>query len=192
MNSPGVLEFARTLLSACLKPGNTAVDATVGNGHDTTYLAELVGSSGEVFGFDIQKQAIEAAELRLKEADSFNQVQLIHDGHETVPEYLPVSKTVHGAVFNLGYLPGADKSIITLPDTTLTALKALMKRLAKGGIIVLVVYHGHTGGGIERDALRDFTRSLPQSGWHVLEYGFTNQINHPPFIIALEKKRNFG
>ncbi|AOM82105.1 SAM-dependent methyltransferase, MraW methylase family [Salisediminibacterium beveridgei] len=168
------------------------MDATVGNGHDTAFLAELVGPSGEVYGFDIQQQAIEAAHVRLQEAGTLDHVRLIQDGHETIPDYLPVAKSVQGAVFNLGYLPGADKSVITLPDTTLTALKALMKRLTKGGIIVLVVYHGHPGGANERDALRHFTQRLPQSSWHVLEYGFTNQINHPPFIIALEKKRNLS
>lgn len=192
MNSPSVLSFARMLLSSCVKPGDTAVDATVGNGHDTLFLADLVGPSGEVFGFDIQQAAIDAARVRLKQAEASHQVTLIHDGHENIPDHISQSKPVQGAVFNLGYLPGHDKSIITLSDTTLTALKSLMTRLTKGGIIVIVVYHGHAGGKIERDALQTFTQGLPQANWHVLEYGFTNQINNPPFIIALEKKRNLS
>jgi hypothetical protein len=37
-----------------LRPGDTAVDATCGNGHDTLALAELVGPSGRVFALDLQ------------------------------------------------------------------------------------------------------------------------------------------
>jgi len=48
--------------------------------------------------------------------------------------------------FNLGYLPGGNKSIITVSDTTLSALKAAERILMPGGLISLVVYIGHPGG----------------------------------------------
>ncbi len=41
-----------------MEPGDFVIDATMGNGHDTAFLAELVGPSGEVFAFDIQKEAL--------------------------------------------------------------------------------------------------------------------------------------
>ena len=43
--------------------GDYAVDATLGNGHDTCFLAEIVGDSGKVFGFDIQKKRLKAQQL---------------------------------------------------------------------------------------------------------------------------------
>lgn len=61
-----VLPFARSLLQTAVKEGDYAVDATLGNGHDTCFLAEIVGDSGKVFGFDIQKEAIESSTTRLK------------------------------------------------------------------------------------------------------------------------------
>lgn len=48
--------------------------------------------------------------------------------------------------FNLGYLPGGDKTIITKPETTLPALEAAKGILMPGGLISLVVYVGHPGG----------------------------------------------
>lgn len=67
-----VLPFARSLLQTAVKEGDYAVDATLGNGHDTCFLAEIVGDSGKVFGFDIQKEAIESSTTRLKEKNFSN------------------------------------------------------------------------------------------------------------------------
>ena len=58
-----VLPFARSLLQTAVKEGDYAVDATLGNGHDTCFLAEIVGDSGKVFGFDIQKRQSKAQQL---------------------------------------------------------------------------------------------------------------------------------
>ncbi|GAA3320280.1 hypothetical protein GCM10020331_030620 [Ectobacillus funiculus] len=62
-----ILPFARTLLQMAVKDGSYAVDATIGNGHDTAFLAQLVGEAGKVFGFDIQEQAILNTQARLTE-----------------------------------------------------------------------------------------------------------------------------
>lgn len=48
--------------------------------------------------------------------------------------------------FNLGYLPGGDKTIITKSETTHLALEAAKRILKAGGLISLVVYVGHPGG----------------------------------------------
>ena len=58
-----------------------------------------------------------------------------------------------------------------------------------GGLIVLVVYHGHEGGKEEKESLMHYVQQLPQSYVHVLSYQFLNQQNNPPFIIALEKMK---
>jgi hypothetical protein len=57
-----------------------------------------------------------------------------------------------------------------------------------GGVIVVVIYHGHESGKVERDEVLAYVESLDQKRAGVLRYGFVNQINHPPFIVAIEKR----
>ena len=60
--------------------------------------------------------------------------------------------------------------------------------MALEGIIVLVIYHGHPEGETERDEVLEYVKNIPQNKAHVLHYGFMNQVNHPPFIVAIEKR----
>lgn len=95
---------------------------------------------------------------------------------------------VTGAVFNLGYLPGGDKDIVTRPKTTILALNQILEMMAPEGILVLVIYHGHPEGAVERDYILRYVERLDQNYVHVLRYQFMNQLNNPPFIVALEKR----
>ncbi len=186
----GILPFARTLLRNAVQTGDAAVDATAGNGHDTLFLAELVGENGRVYSFDIQQEAIDNTRKRLQQHGLEDRCILIRDGHENIPSHIPQTfrGRIKGAVFNLGYLPGGDKSIVTKPETTIRAVEGLLDILAPGGIIVLVVYHGHPEGKRERDELLPYVSQLDQKLYHVLRYEFINQKNDPPFIIAIEKR----
>ncbi|WP_262173562.1 class I SAM-dependent methyltransferase [Saccharococcus sp. Marseille-Q5394] len=183
-----VLPFSKRLISETVLPGETVVDATAGNGNDTLFLAELVGEEGRVFAFDIQQAALEATANRL---DNLNdRVSLILDSHANVDTY--VKKPIGGAMFNLGYLPySEDLSIITKPDSTIEAVDKLLGMLKKGGIITISVYDGHEGGKEERDALLDYVKSLHQADVHVVRYELLNQRKNPPFLIAIEKVRDF-
>ena len=185
-----ILPFARSLLQIACTSGDIVVDATLGNGHDTEFLAKLVGHDGHVFGFDIQEQALLKTSKRLEEQNLHGQVTLFQHGHEKIKESIPTNFHGHvtGAIFNLGYLPGGDKSIVTKPSTTISAIEQLLDIMANEGIIVLVIYHGHPEGAVERDALMEFVKSIDQKKAHVLQYGFINQSNNPPFIIAIEKR----
>lgn len=180
-----VLQYAQTLLRASIQEGDIAVDATAGNGHDTLFLANLVGDNGYVYSFDVQKQAVNATLNRLLDHALEHRALVLKDGHENIAKY--VTKPVAAAIFNLGYLPGSDHSVITRPNTTISAIESLLKLLKVGGMIVLVIYHGHDGGKEERDEVIRFVSELPQKYIHVLRYEFLNQKNDPPFIIALEK-----
>ena len=180
-----VLQYAQQLLTASIEEGDTVVDATAGNGHDTLFLAQLVGDDGQVYAFDVQKSAVDATLHRLLDNALEHRALVLHAGHEQVATY--IQKPVAAAIFNLGYLPGSDHDIITKPNTTVQAIQALLDLLKVGGIIVLVIYHGHEGGKEERDAVIDYVSTLPQKYVHVLRYEFLNQQNDPPFIIALEK-----
>src|SRR5690554_2854277 len=99
-------------------------------------------------------------------------VNLIHDGHENVEKHILTEHKgkISGAIFNLGYLPGSDKSIVTKPKTTLQAINSILAELNKEGILVLVVYHGHSEGKKEKEQLLQFVQSLPQDSYHVLKY----------------------
>lgn len=190
MKLDGVLPFARKLLEKAVSPRDIVVDATLGNGHDTLFLAALIGPYGTVYGFDIQEEAINNTKKRLEENHLTEQITLIHKGHEHIRESIPELHhgRIKGAIFNLGYLPGGDKTIVTEPKSTISAIKQLLEIMAPEGIIVLVVYHGHQEGKLEKDALLDYVQQLDQKFAHVLQYQFINQQNNPPFIIAIEKR----
>ncbi|MEW8974987.1 MAG: class I SAM-dependent methyltransferase [Exiguobacterium sp.] len=189
MSLARVLPYTKQLLESVIEPGDCVVDMTAGNGHDTQFLAERVGPEGRVLAFDVQAQAIEESTRRLDEAGMLERVDLYHESHIHVGARLSDERRpVRAGVFNLGYLPGSDKSITTTGEETLEALDALLPVLAPGGLVVLVVYHGHLEGKRERDAVLDYVTALDQQGYAVLQYRFLNQQNHPPFIIAIEKK----
>ena len=183
-----ILPFARLLLEKAVKPGDIAIDCTMGNGHDTVFLANLTGPDGHVYSFDIQQSAVLKTKERLLSTGLDERVTLVHAGHERLQEFVHPDKPVTGAIFNLGYLPGGDKEIITTAPTTIQAVLQLLDIMEPEGIIVLVIYHGHPGGDIERDELIKFVSELSQDTAHVLEYRFMNQKNNPPFIIAIEKR----
>lgn len=185
-----ILPFTKRLLEKVVKTGDIAVDATVGNGHDTLFLAELVGKDGFVFGFDVQKEAILTSKERLIQHGMLERVSLIHEGHETLFDNIPATYhgKVTGAIFNLGFLPGSDKSIVTKSETTIAAVEQLLEMMAPEGIIVIVIYPGHPDGAIERDALLHYCQQIDQKAADVLQYQFINQKNNPSFIVAIGKR----
>lgn len=178
------LEMAHDFLAQVITPEDIVVDTTMGNGHDTLFLAKL---AKQVYAFDIQEQALEKTSQRLQEAGLTN-ADLILQGHETVDQFVT---EVKAAIFNLGYLPSADKSIITQPQTTLEALEKLCQMLIKGGRIAIMIYYGHEGGDIERDAVLDFVSQLPQQEYTATIYRTLNQINNPPFLVMIEKLERY-
>lgn len=185
-----ILPFSKTLLQSALATGDIAIDATVGNGHDTVFLAKQVGNTGKVYGFDIQAEAIASTREKLMNEQLIDRVTLFHKSHAELLTTLPIQ--VHGhvkaAVFNLGYLPGGNKKIVTKATSTIASIEQLLTILQPGGLIVLVIYHGHQEGKLERNALLQFTQKIDQKVANVLQYQFINQKNDPPFIIAIEKR----
>ncbi len=185
-----ILPYARILLEKAVSPGDIAIDATAGNGHDTLFLTKLVGENGHVYAFDIQEQAIESTRIRLKENGTGHLATLCRTSHSNLKDYIPEDALgkVTAAIFNLGYLPGGDKTIVTVADSTIAAIQQLLDIMAPEGIIVLVIYHGHPEGKCEKDELMKYVSTIPQDQAHVLHYAFLNQVNSPPFIIAIEKR----
>lgn len=175
------LDVSHDFLAEVLNANSISLDATMGNGNDTLFLAKR---SHKVYAFDVQKEALHNTQKRLEEAGVTN-ATLILDGHEHLSRY--VSAPLTAAIFNLGYLPSADKAIITRPQTTLQAIEQVLALLKVGGRVSLMIYYGHEGGEMEKDAVLDFVRQLDQKAYAVMLYQAINQVNTPPFLIMIEK-----
>lgn len=175
--------MTQRLIGDIVNKGDICIDATVGNGHDTLFLSELVGEEGFVYGFDVQEQAIAMTKEKMGEKKNY---QLFCDGHENMTAY--ISDPVDFVIFNLGYLPKADKRVTTMKTTTLLAVDAALKLLKTHGILWVVVYPGHDAGAEEAEALETYLSGFNQKAYSVMRIGFINQKNNPPFILGIEKK----
>lgn len=190
MGLASVLQFAWRIVETSIKPGDLVVDATVGQGHDTLKLAQLVGVDGKVFGFDIQEAAISIARDLVHSKLTHYSINWVQGSHACMLEAVPAEwlGQVSAVMFNLGYLPGYDHTITTSPQSTLAGLDAATQLLKRYGVITIVAYTGHDGAQEEADAVVNWASSLPQKQFNVLSYQFLNQANHPPFLIVVEKR----
>ena len=181
------VEYSHFLLRENVNEGDLVIDATAGNGHDSKFLAELVGEDGQVYSFDIQEEAVNNTGDLLAANNLLNRVNLIQDSHANLDQYL--SKKIKAVIFNLGYLPGGNKEIITESKSTIAALEKSIKFLQKYGLIILVIYSGHSGGDEEKRALLKFSKNLDYKKYNILNYKFLNQPAPPPEIIAIKKRK---
>lgn len=179
-----LLAMAHALVAGWAGPGDVVVDATVGNGHDTEVLARLVGPAGRVVGFDVQEQALEATRARLAAAGLA--AELVHMSHARLGEHVP--DAVAAVMFNLGYLPGGDKSLVTTTGQTMSGLEAALARLRPGGGMTVMCYPGHPGGAQEADAVTGWAGALDPRRYRVLRCEQLNPAGPaaPPFLIAVE------
>ncbi|MBP5293677.1 MAG: class I SAM-dependent methyltransferase [Clostridia bacterium] len=180
-----LLELHKLFILRHLGPGDTAVDFTMGNGHDTVFLSQTVGETGHVYAFDIQPQALESTEKHLKEAGCPNNVTLILDSHHQIASY--VKKPFKAGMFNLGWLPGGDKSVTTQRETTLKALESGLALLDHDGIILLAVYPGHAEGTAEGQEVQAYLSSLSR---YQICATLVRIVNSPdsPYFFIIEKK----
>lgn len=181
-----ILPFVKDCVRQVIRTGHTVIDATTGNGHDTVFLAQCVGEEGKVLAFDIQSAALNTTKQKLIELGLFSRVSLIKSGHEQMQQYC--ADKVSAIMFNLGYLPGADKICTTQAATTLQALQAGIRLLAINGLISIVLYPGHAQGKIEAQVIEEWATKLPQQQIAVLQYRFTNRVHNAPYALILQKK----
>jgi len=175
------IDLAHHLWKLLIRPGDGAIDATCGNGHDTLFLARICK---EVISLDIQQRAIEMAQMKLENLNLKN-VQFHLMSHETFPS---VSFPIRLIVYNLGYLPGGDKNLTTLADTTLKSLQEALILLEPGGMISITCYPGHPEGAREEEALLACTERLEKGNFSVSYHTWKNR-DLSPSLILIQKKQ---
>lgn len=173
------LDLAHRYWHQILRPGDLAVDATCGNGRDTQKLLELVGDTGRVAALDIQDSAIEETRERCDNAENLH---LYRQCHSSFPEEVSTG-TAALVVYNLGYLPGADKDLITRSSTTLQSLKAAAGLVRCGGLISVTCYPGHPGGEEETKEVLRFASSLDPAEWSVCRHQWLNRRRAPSLLL---------
>ncbi|MEM7673639.1 MAG: class I SAM-dependent methyltransferase [Verrucomicrobiota bacterium] len=181
-------ERVHAALSEKLQPGDFAVDATMGNGHDTLHLSKLIGPDGKVWAFDIQDAALERTRERLEQAHQVN-ASLICANHSELEKHLPRDAlgVIKAVVFNLGYLPGQDKSITTEASSTLAAIQSAIRVLAQGGVLEILCYTGHSQGLEEWLALETWiSNRLPESVTVSIMSPY-DATRRPPVWLEIEK-----
>ncbi|CEQ12781.1 rRNA methylase [[Clostridium] sordellii] len=184
-----VTDLNKILLEDVIELGDIVIDATMGNGYDTKYLAEKVGENGLVYSFDVQEEAIKSTRKKLEKSQLIDRVKLILDGHENMDSY--ITEGVSCVLFNLGYLPRAKHQIITKPDTTIKAIEKSLEVLKPHGVVSIAIYTGHEGGMDEFNAVFEYVKNLDQTKFNVLNCNFVNQINNPPRLVLIEKKKEY-
>jgi len=163
--------------------GDVVVDATIGNGYDTLFLAQCVGVGGLVIGLDIQAVALESTRKRLSNAGvESSRFQLHQKNHSQMGDV--VNDEVSAIIFNLGYLPGADKSLITKMETTMEALSQAVSLLRPGGILSVMCYPGHLGGEVESVAVVQWMDRLEVGGAVVTCYQREGGGEVSPFLMV--------
>lgn len=160
----------------------TAVDFTLGNGYDTLFFYE--NGFKNIYSFDIQKESLLSSYKLLSEnhVDDKN-IRLIHDGHEHMDLYV---NSFDAGVFNFGYLPSSDEIVTTMLDTSVEAVHKALDRLNPKGILVLILYPGHSEGKKESHYFDTFVSKLPSKKYATCKIELPNKRN-APYIIVIEK-----
>ena len=176
---------AHRWLQETIRPGDTVLDATAGNGHDTLFLCNLVGPDGHVLAVDCQADALTATRERLTNAQLLNRATLLHADHTDASTWL-ANHTFRAAVFNRGCLPGGDHATTTATESTLHALNATLEALAPGGRLVIVRYPGHEEGLRESEAVLHWASAL-RNPFIAVRYDLLNRPNNPPGLTIVDR-----
>ncbi len=186
---PTVVEWSHWIASRALRPGDVAFDATVGHGNDLVMMATLVGEQGLVLGCDIQGHAIESAWQNAEMRGVSDRVRLHVESHEHIERICQAENVeqLRAIMYNLGYLPGGDKSIRTRRESTIASLGKALDLLMPGGVMTIVSYRGHEGGAEEAAAVLDWCSALPPYHFEVVMYS-APVVESSPIGIAVGRR----
>ncbi|MEG0076599.1 tRNA (mnm(5)s(2)U34)-methyltransferase [Anaerorhabdus sp.] len=163
------------LLKEVLTTDMTAIDATCGNGNDTYFLCK---HCHHVYAYDIQEAAIKNTQERCKD---FSNLTLYHTSHEDI---IKLNCTIDVVLFNFGYLPKSNSTIITQPTSSIKALDACDHLLKENGLMMLACYIGHPGGIEEHHAIHNW---IVQHDYIVDTY--QNNYENAPILYYCKKRK---
>lgn len=180
------------------------IDGTCGNGLDTLNLARVLGPSGTILSFDIQDQAIQTTKVLLRDELEYNfdqvneylnlghsqqgpEIKIFKQSHEFIRDYKNEAPgEIKLVAFNLGYLPGGVKTILTQAESTLIAVKGALEVLGESGMVTIIAYRGHPEGLAEYEALTEFLNELDSTKWIVSEFRINNRTKSPVLLTILK------
>jgi hypothetical protein len=185
------IDLAHGHWARIVHPGAVVVDATCGNGHDSLALAQLAltDEQGHLYGFDIQSAAIANTHKRLQENLSqarLERISLHCRSHSHLAEVLPKDCRPALIVYNLGYLPGGDKSHTTMLESTMESIVQAQMLVAEDGMVSITCYPGHPEGLREESALLELVSALCPQVWNCCHHRFVNR-QRAPSLLLLQK-----
>ena len=180
-----LLSLHKQFLAPHIRQGGRVADFTMGNGHDTLWLCRAVGETGRVWAFDVQESAVRSTRGLLEKELGFVNYTLILDSHANAKNY--IDEPICAGVFNLGYLPGGDKTLTTLRSSTLPAVRAAIDLLAPDGIILVAVYPGHEEGRLEGEELAGMLAEYSRFRYCVSCFKLVNSPTSPYFYMIESK-----
>lgn len=169
--------LAHNIIKSYVEDKNVAVDATLGNGYDCDFLSS---NFKKVYAFEIQKEACE------KYIDKNNNVKIINESHHKIDEF--INEEINCICYNLGYLPGGNKEVTTLAETSLKSIQISLDLLAKNGVMAIAIYRGHDEGKEEENCILKYLRTLPKNKYGVMLHECINRSNIAPLLVIVEKK----
>jgi len=180
-----ISEFHHRVLKPLIRVGDTVVDCTVGNGYDALFLAETVGRGGRLYGFDVQEEALARTRSKLLEAGvEEERFTLIRKSHAELDRYVPDG--IGAAVYNLGYLPGGERTVVTGRDTSIMSISKALELLRPEGVVSVTLYYGHDGGREEAEGVMKYARALDHTRFKVAHISYPNLPKEPPSILLLQ------
>lgn len=185
----GAVQLAHEFLKQQVRQGDLCIDCTAGRGNDTVFLCSLVGNTGKVLSFDIQKEAVESTSLLVDQSGYSQIAEVILDSHENIDKYAEKS-SVSAIVFNFGWLPGGDHKIHTQTESSIKAIEKGLELLKSGGVMSLSIYYGRDTGFEEKQVILDYIKNLPVKSYTVIVSEFVNRPNCPPISVRIYKSED--
>ena len=151
-------------------------------------LMQRTDAPAEIYGVDIQPEAIASTRARLEQAGvPAGQYALHCDSHAHLLQYVQPG-TADAVMFNFGWLPGADHAVFSTADSSIPALQAALQAVRPGGIVSAILYSGAVIGTDEKQAVLAWLRALPLKDFTVLVCDFANWAETAPLPCFILKK----
>jgi hypothetical protein len=189
----GYLKMSKFIWKDIVTPGSIVIDATCGNGHDSSFLGKLClaePGKGSLYCIDIQQQAIDSTKKKLSSeftTEMMERIKFVCASHEAFPSEIPQS-SVSLVVYNLGYLPGVrggkDERLKTRTLSTMASLRNAIPLISENGLISITTTPGHEGGTEEMENVNEMLKSLDPSTWRVHAHRSLNSPRSPHLFLV--------